>query len=67
MFEPTPMDWIRDAIANAAVENMDIADLIACAEHAETVEDFNSAVNLLAQTQPGGAKVFVIHVDDLFK
>ena len=43
------MDYVRGAIANAIVERMSLTDLYACAEHAETAEDFDTAVNLLAQ------------------
>lgn len=46
------MDWIRGAIANAAIEGLEIEDLYACAEHAATPQDFDNAVNILAQTVP---------------
>ena len=48
--ELTAMDYVRAAIVNAIVENMDIQDLWAMAEHAKTPEDFDRAVNELAQT-----------------
>ena len=46
------MDWVRAAIANAAIEGLGVDDLWACAEHAATPEAFDEAVNLLAQMTP---------------
>ena len=46
------MDYVRAAICNAIVENMDIQDLWAMAEHAKTPEDFDRAVNELTETMP---------------
>lgn len=53
----TPMDLVRGAIANAIAEGLDIVDLWAASEHAETPEDFDRAVNLLVTSLPdqGGA------------
>lgn len=47
-FNPTSMDWVRAAIANAIIEDMTVRDIWACAEHAETPQDFDTAINLLA-------------------
>lgn len=52
MIQVTPMDWIRAAICNGIVEGMDILDLWACAENAETPEAFDKAVNELAAMLP---------------
>lgn len=51
LFELDEMDFVRAAIANAMAENMTLEDLWACAEHAADVDDFDEAVNLLAQMQ----------------
>lgn len=51
LFELDEMDFVRAAIANAKAENMTLDDLEACAEHAADVDDFDYAVNLLAQMQ----------------
>ncbi len=48
----TPMDSVRAAIINAMLEDMTVIDLWMCAEHAETSEDFDTAVNELAQAVP---------------
>ena len=52
MFDPDEMDWVRGAIANACIEGLTIDDLWFCAEYAATPQDFDNAVNLLAQTVP---------------
>ena len=59
------MDLVRAALANAMVEDMTLEDVARCAEYAATVEDFDTAVNELAQTQEGGANVFIMTMDDL--
>ena len=50
MPELTAMDYVRGALANAAAEGMSVIDLIAMAEHAQTAQAFDLAVNELAQT-----------------
>lgn len=49
MFKLSDMDYVRGAIANAMAEDMTLDDLWKCAAHAKDVEDFDKAVNLLAQ------------------
>ncbi len=49
MFELSEMDYVRGAIANALAEDMTLIDLWQCSIHAENTEDFDNAVNLLAQ------------------
>ena len=46
------MDWVRAAIANALIEDMTVLDLYEMAEHAETAESFDDAVNILSNTIP---------------
>lgn len=48
-FVLTDMDYTRGAIAMALAEEMTLIDLWRCAEYAETAEDFDDAVNILAQ------------------
>ena len=48
-YSPTEGEYIRDAIANAINEGMDITDLQDAADHAATAEALDRAVNLLAQ------------------
>ena len=50
--EFTAMDWVRAAIANALIEDMTVLDLYEMAEHAETAESFDDAVNILSNTIP---------------
>jgi hypothetical protein len=50
--EFTEMDWVRAAIANALIEEMTVFDLYEMAQHAETVESFEDAVNILSNTMP---------------
>ena len=45
------IDHIKGIIAQAIVEGLTIDDLWECIEHAETIEAFDSAVNLLATMQ----------------
>lgn len=49
MFKLSDMDYVRGAIANALAEDMTLTDLWKCAAHANSAEDFDKAVNLLAQ------------------
>lgn len=51
-----PMDYVRAAIAQAMVENLTLDDLWRCAEHADTPETFDAAVNLLVTMGPGTAQ-----------
>lgn len=46
------MDMVRGAIINALIEDMSLEDLWFCAEHAETPDAFDDAVNLLTYTLP---------------
>jgi len=48
----TPMDYVRATLANAILEGMDVNDLIEVSLDARTTEDWEEAVNLLAQTMP---------------
>ena len=48
----THMDYIRGAIANALADGLDLADVWAMAEHAETPEAFDRAVNDLIYATP---------------
>ena len=48
----TTMDWVRATLANAKASGMDLADVIRAAEHAASVETFDNAVNILADTLP---------------
>lgn len=56
MTDLSNMDWVRAAICNGIVEGMDILDLWACAENAETPQAFDTAVNELAAMMPEGEK-----------
>ena len=49
----TQADYLRAALANAILEDMSLDDVMECAIHAATIEDFEEAVNVLAQTVPG--------------
>ena len=46
------IDIVRGVLAQGMAENMTLADLYACAEYADDVEDWMEAVNILAQTVP---------------
>jgi len=46
------IDHIRGIIAQALCEGLTIDDLWICAEHAETIEAFDNAVNILATAMP---------------
>ena len=60
--ELTAMDYVRSALANGILEDMTIDDLIEVALEARSVEDWEEAVNLLAQTQPASCVCGVIVV-----
>ena len=47
-----PMDYVRGALCNAIAEGLTVRDLYAMAEHAETCERFDNAVNELASASP---------------
>ena len=49
MFKLSEMDYVRGALANALSEDMTLIDLWQCSIHAKNTEDFDKAVNLLAQ------------------
>ena len=53
MTDPTPMDWIRAALANASHEGLTTHDLTKAAEHATTARDFDRAVNWLVRATQG--------------
>lgn len=57
MIDITDMDYIRGALANALCEDMSLADVYRCAEHAETPNAFDDAVNVLAQTMDSGETI----------
>lgn len=44
------MDWVRSALLNAVIEDMTVRDLLEMAAHARTTQEFDNAVNVLAQT-----------------
>lgn len=46
------MDFVRAALANGILEGMTLDDLMECAIHAESCDDWEEAVNLLSQTMP---------------
>jgi len=43
-----PIDHVKGIIAQALCEGLTIDDLWLCIEHAETIESFDNAVNILA-------------------
>ena len=51
-WELVETDYLRAGIANAMIEGMTVRDLWECAQYAETMDDFDAAVNMLAQTVP---------------
>ena len=48
----TQMDHIRGIIAQAFIEDMTVADLWYCAEHAASIQALDNAVNILANMKP---------------
>jgi hypothetical protein len=48
----TPIEYVRAALCNAIAERMDIYDVYLMAEHAQTCERFDAAVNELASASP---------------
>jgi len=46
----TSMDYTRAALLNALHEGMTLQDVYAMAEHAQTPQSFDRAVNVLANT-----------------
>ena len=52
------MDYIRSAIYNAAASGLDFHDFARMADHADTPEKFDHAVNMLgvATPEPEGGK-----------
>jgi len=46
-----PMDYVRAALANAMVEDMDITDLWRAAEEAKTPGDFDERVNAMVHAK----------------
>jgi len=53
MIELSNMDWVRAALANAQTEGLSLDDVLAMAEHADTPEAFDRAVNELVRTMNG--------------
>ncbi len=47
LYDPEPMDYIRDAIANALYSGLTLEDLLEASVFAEDEEAFNEAVNLM--------------------
>ncbi len=52
-FELSPMEWVRAALGNADVEGLSLQDVKAMAEHANTPERFDYAVNELVRATKG--------------
>ena len=50
----TDMDYVRSALSNALFEGLTVYDCIKAAEHAETAQQFENAVNELTETVPPG-------------
>jgi len=48
----TTIDHVKGIIAQALCEGLTIDDLWICIEHAETIESFDNAVNILATAMP---------------
>lgn len=48
----TIIDHVKGTIALAIVEGLTLDDLWLCIEHAENIEAFDNAVNILANTMP---------------
>jgi hypothetical protein len=48
----TPMDYVRGALFNALHAGLDLDEVAAMACNAETPEDFDRAVNMLAMATP---------------
>lgn len=51
-----PMDYTRAAIANALAEGMTLTDLWAAAEHAQTPQAFDEALNMLTPMDSKGSE-----------
>jgi hypothetical protein len=47
------MDWVRSALANAAIEGLALSDVVEMAEHAKTPQLFDRAVNELVRATSG--------------
>lgn len=50
--ELVPMDWVRDALANGLASGLTAEDLLKAAWHADSVEGFNEAVNIMGLATP---------------
>ena len=46
-YDPEPMDYIRDALANALHSGLTLEDVLEASIYADDVEAFNEAVNVL--------------------
>ena len=62
MTDLTEMDYVRGALANAVFEGLTVYDLIRMAEHAQTAQQFENAVNELTETMPGGEGFVAIDI-----
>jgi len=49
----TAMSWVRAALTNALVEGLEIEDVAMMAEHADTPQAFDEAVNELVRATVG--------------
>lgn len=54
MNDLSEMDYVRAALCNALASGIDLAGVWRIAEHAETVEDFDRAIDLLTCAEPSG-------------
>lgn len=51
-YAPRPMDYVRDAIYNAATSGVDMRGFAAASDYADTPKRFADTVNLLALSYP---------------
>lgn len=51
-YTPRPMDYVRDAIYNAATSGLDLRGFARASDYATTTEKFADTVNLLALSYP---------------
>lgn len=59
--QPTEMDYVRSLLANASHSGLTLYDLERAAEHSDTVEQFDHAVNMLTvATLPAE----IAHIED---
>lgn len=53
----TPMQYFNSALGNAYASGLTLEDVQAMAEHADTPEAFDHAVNMLAEAMPKAVEV----------